>query len=97
MPAKPITIGGLHFGRKGDAVEFLRDMLARYDLGDKVNAEDDLFLRSLLENHPDYVNKVGCGIASFSVRSADFGSRCFWINRTDGSTVKFSIHASIRG
>ena len=37
----------------------------------------------------------GSGIASFSVRSADYGSKCFWVNRTDDSTEKFSIKGCI--
>ncbi|BCD88221.1 hypothetical protein PSm6_46280 [Pseudomonas solani] len=97
MPAKPITLGPRNFAKRGDAIEFLKEMLGRYDLGDRVNSEDAVFLRAALENHPDSAKKIGCGIADFSVRSADFGTRCFWVNRTDGSTEKFSITASIRG
>ena len=97
MPAKPITLGPLRFERKGDAIAFLKEMLGRYDLGDRVNAGDAVFLRAALENHPDSAKKIGCGIDYFSVRSADFGTKCFWVNRPDGTTEKFSITASIRG
>lgn len=97
MPAKPITLGSLHFERRGDAIAFLKAILARYDLGDRVNADDAVFLRAALENHPDSAKKIGCGITDFSVRSADYGTRCFWVNRSDGTTEKFSITASIRG
>lgn len=97
MPAKPITLGPLHFERRGDAIAFFKAMLGRYDLGDRVNADDAVFLRAALENHPDSAKKIGCGITGFSVRSADFGTRCFWVNRSDGTTEKFSITASIRG
>ena len=41
--------------------------------------------------------KIGCGVTHFSVRSADFGSRCFWINRPGGTTEKFSYVNCIRG
>jgi len=95
MPAKPIDLGPLHFDRRGDAVEYLRAMLYRYDVGDKVSAEDSVILQAALEHHPDAAKKKGSGIASFSVRSADFGTRCFWVNRTDGSTEKFSISGAI--
>ncbi|HBN8920195.1 TPA: DUF3223 domain-containing protein, partial [Pseudomonas aeruginosa] len=30
-------------------------------------------------------------------RTADFGTKCFWVNRTDGTTEKFSITGSIHG
>lgn len=97
MPAKPITLGPLYFDKRGDAIEFLKAMLARYDLGDRVTTDDAVFLRAALENHPDSVKKIGCGIIDFSVRSADYGTKCFWVNRSDGTTEKFSITASIRG
>ncbi len=90
MPAKPVTIGSMYFAKKGAAVAYLRDMLNRYDVGDRVNADDERFLRTALALHPEAEAKIGCGIAYISVRSADFGSRCFWINRTDGTTEKFS-------
>ena len=97
MPAKPITIGPLHFAKRGEAIAFLREMLKRYDLGDKVSATDEKVLRAALSLHPKADEKIGCGVAHFSVRSADFGSRCFWVNRPDGTTEKFSYATCIRG
>lgn len=97
MPAKPISLGPAHFDRKGDAETYLKDMLYRYELGDRVSANDALVLAGALEHHPDSVGKIGVGVDYFSVRSADFGSRCFWVNRVDGSTDKFSITACIYG
>ncbi|RQG06589.1 hypothetical protein IPC234_19735 [Pseudomonas aeruginosa] len=97
MPAKPITLGSLHFERRGDAVAYLKAMLRRYDLGDRVKADDAVILRAALEHHPNATEKIGCGIADFSVRTADFGTKCFWVNRTDGTTEKFSITGSIHG
>src|SRR3954462_12766115 len=41
MPAKPITIGDLHFAKKADAASFLGAMLRRYDVGDRVNSADE--------------------------------------------------------
>nr|WP_248746244.1 DCL family protein [Pseudomonas sp. MWU12-2037] len=72
-------------------------MLHRYDVGDRVNADDALVLRAALENHPNAVVKIGCGVTHFSVRSADYGTKCFWVNRPDGTTEKFSITESIHG
>lgn len=70
-------------------------MLYRYDLGDRVKQEDAAILKLALDRHPDAAEKIGCGIASFSVRTADFGTRCFWLNRIDGTTAKFSLKACI--
>ena len=87
----------MHFEKKGDAVAYLKDILRRYDLGDRVSSEDSVILHAALEHHPNTVAKIGSGVTSFSVRSADFGTKCFWVNRTDGTTEKFSITGSIRG
>lgn len=95
MPAKPISLGPMHFNKRGDAVAYLKGMLRRYDLGDRVSTEDSVTLRAALEHHPNSVEKIGCGISYFSVRTADFGTKCFWVNRTDGTTEKFSITGSI--
>lgn len=97
MPAKPITIGTRHFAKKGDAAAFLQAILHRYDVGDRVSSADEDVLRAALALHPDAKEKIGCGIKSFSVRSADFGTKCFWINRLDGTTEKFSYMACVRG
>lgn len=97
MPAKPLDLGPIHFKKRGDAVAHLNDMLHRYDLGDKVSADDAVILRAALDRHPDAHDKVGCGITHFTVRTADFGTRCFWLNRTDGTTEKFSHTACIYG
>ncbi|MEV5033970.1 DCL family protein [Sphingobium sp. LMC3-1-1.1] len=95
MPAKPLDLGPMHFAKRGDAVAHLNDMLHRYDLGDRVNEADAVILRAALERHPEAPDKIGCGITHFSVRTADFGTRCFWLNRTDGTTEKFSHTACI--
>jgi hypothetical protein len=97
MPAKPITIGSLYFAKRGDATAFFKAMLNRYDVGDKVSADDMDVLHAALALHPKADEKIGCGVTNFSVRSADFGTKCFWINRPDGSTEKFSCTTCVRG
>jgi hypothetical protein len=95
MPAKPVTIGEHHFAKKGEALSFFREMLYRYDLADRVSHEDATLLRLLLDRHPEASEKIGVGVDSFSVRTADFGTRCFWVNRIDGTTEKFSFKACV--
>lgn len=72
MPAKPISFGELHFAKRGDAVAFLNSILQKYDIGDKVDVDDSRVLLSALSNHPEAKDKIGCGVSSFSVRSADY-------------------------
>lgn len=97
MPSKPITIGALDFSSRGDAYAFLKAILARYDVGDKVNAADSAILHDALALHPESSIKIDSGIQSFSVRTADFGTKCFWVNRVDGSTEKFALRACVYG
>jgi hypothetical protein len=97
MPGKPVTLGPHHFKKKGDAAAYLKAMLHKYDVGDKVSTDDAQFLRAALALHPDADAKLGCGITHFSVRSADFGTKCFWVNRTNGTTEKFSYKSCIYG
>lgn len=97
MPAKPLTLGPMDFATRGDATSYLRSILRRYDVGDRVNALDEQVLRAALARHPEAKVKIGCGVAHFSVRSADFGSKCFWLNRTDGTTEKFSYKKCVHG
>ena len=47
MPAKPVKIGSLSFARKGDTNDFFRDMLYKYELGDKVSCKDAEILTHL--------------------------------------------------
>lgn len=91
MPAKPVQVGDLSFASKRDATEFFREILYRYELGDKVSEQDASVLTALLAMHPQSAAKIGAGIEGFSVRTADFGTRCFWVNRVDGTTEKFSF------
>jgi hypothetical protein len=53
MPAKPFSLGELHFASKGDAVAYLNAMLHKYDVGDKVSAEDSKILIAALARHPE--------------------------------------------
>jgi hypothetical protein len=97
MVKKPVTLGAHHFGKKSDAAAFLKSMLRKYEVGDKVSTEDAEVLRAALVLHPHAAAKMGSGITHFSVRSADFGTKCFWVNRVDGSTEKFSYKSCIYG
>jgi Protein of unknown function (DUF3223) len=62
MPTKPVRIGTLHFNRKGDATKFLRNILYKYELGDKVSDDDAGILAELVAMHPEAPEKIGCGI-----------------------------------
>ncbi|MER9644734.1 DCL family protein [Mesorhizobium sp. M0239] len=62
-------------------------------VGERVDNFDAPELRALLRRHDEEREKVGSGIDHFEVGDApdDFGGRCFWIIRTDGSRIDFSF------
>lgn len=92
---KPVSYGDLHFKTQTEARAFLNAILNRYDIGDRVSTVDAVVLANALALHPEAEEKIGVGIKDFSVRSADYGTKCFWVNRTDGTTDKFSHKACV--
>lgn len=93
---RSIAIKTRSFDKAGDATTFFREMLNRYGIGDRVSEEDALDLSALLERHDERDEKVGEGIAGFEVNVPpddvpQLSKKCFWIVRTDGSKIDFSI------
>ncbi len=93
--AQPIEIGDYRFERKTDALVFMKEMLNRYHPGDTVSAADADFLILALKRHPESASKIGVGPKKFEVRSADYGTQCFWIVRNDGSEERFSYKSCV--
>jgi hypothetical protein len=85
------------FNTKGEATAFFKAMLNRYKPKDRVTDADALHLSALLERHPEYMDKVGCGIDHFEVMMSEWGTQCFRIVRTDGTGTDFSYTQSIDG
>jgi hypothetical protein len=84
-------IGHLSFRNKAKAEAFYREMLWRYALRATVNPEDDRALRALFEFHPQRESKLGgYGVAHFEVHPYQYGTRCFFLARSDGKKLDFS-------
>lgn len=92
--ARAISIATRTFPKTGDAKQFFGAMLSRYPLGEKVSQEDAADLIALMDRHDEKVEKIGSGVAYFSVNQApDYpDQRCFWITRADGSHIDISYH-----
>lgn len=91
-----IALATRSFDKAGDATAFFTAMLNRYSIGDRVSTEDAIDLSALLDRHDEVVEKVGTGIAGFEVNSPpvdvpQFSRRCFWVIRSDGTKIDFSI------
>lgn len=88
--SKPVELATRSFEKQGDATSFFKTMLNRYRPSQRVNDEDSLDLAALLEQHTEYLAKVGCGVSHFEVMLTEHGTQCFRIIRTDGSGTDFS-------
>lgn len=89
MARLPIQIGDRTFPYKKDALAFFKEMLSRYRDRQTVEGEDAELLFSLIERHPEAVQKIGVGIKRFYRFPAEFTS-CFWLERHDGTKTDFS-------
>jgi hypothetical protein len=87
---KPVSLETISFDTRALALEFFKAMLNRYIPGETVSNEDTPHLAALFKQHPDYLAKVGCGVAHFEVMPGDYGSQCFCAVRNDGSREEFS-------
>lgn len=99
MPKIPIQIGARHFTTKTEAKSHARDIMARYQEGQRITGLDDLFLRDLVAIHPEAVRKIGGGIDHFTTQLDPVwrNSRHFVIVRSDGSSTDVSFHICIDG
>lgn len=97
MVSIPVEIGALRFPTKDAAKGYFRDILYRHVIGSRIPDPDATALSWLLERHPEVDEKIGAGIDYFSVRDAIYGTRCFDIVRTDGSTTDFSFGSCVHG
>lgn len=95
MSGSQIKVGGRTFPSKAAAEEALREILYRYPLGRVPLGDDHDFLVAAVDNHPSAELKRGTGIAYFLVRSHLYGTRAFFIQRTDGSITDFSFRKCV--
>jgi Protein of unknown function (DUF3223) len=93
MAKRSIQLGARFYDMVGDANAFYSGMLNRYSVGKVISQADAVELNALLQRHDELDEKVGCGIAHFEVAAAPDGhpGKCFWVVRTDGSRIDFSI------
>lgn len=69
-----------------------REILYKYRINEVITNDSEInFLMSLFENHTEWDLKQGEGINSISVINNYFNSRCFQLNRIDGSYTDISF------
>jgi hypothetical protein len=85
-----VTIVKHFFRIKGDLTKFVREMVALYQIGDFLNAEDMQFCLSLFESHKDYPQKLEPGVQRIQLLVQKKGSLGFQLHKTDGSSDDIS-------
>lgn len=91
------VIGPYVFSTKKSATEYVREILHSSTLEQPLEGEAFTLIRSLLDLHHAAETKIGVGVASIEVRIIEFGSRGFWITRTDGTMTDFSYRTALNG
>lgn len=101
----PINLpNGRSWSKKGEAVEHFKAMLGRYADGDRVfDATDHDDLVALLKVYDAVIpagepTKTGSGIAHFERRpdrDHPGHTSCFFVIRTDGSSIDFSTRRAL--
>ena len=97
MAKKPLEISTRRFESRDEARKFFQEILYRYKIGERVSEADAADLAGLIQRHPEYAEKVGRGIDHFAIQSADHGTRCFRVVRTDGTWARFSFKTCLQG
>lgn len=90
-----VTVGRLQFSTKAAAESHFRDVIRRYPIGATISADDTPDIAALLDLHPGRANKVGCGVAGFSVTTDTWAHPCLVVIRTDRSSTDFSYREAL--
>jgi hypothetical protein len=86
-----IKLGPFNFSTWTDAFDFARNTLAKYNVGDTVtDQERDFLVAALRFRGAKGLEKIGTGVHRIYIDTNSFGTRCFFVERTDGTTIDFS-------
>jgi hypothetical protein len=90
-----ILIGTWKFARKIDVERRVRAILCSHGNNQVLTGDADLFIRALIELHPNHEAIVDCGISWIFVQHIENGWRRFAVRRKDESLRDFSWRKSI--
>jgi hypothetical protein len=85
-----VVIGGKIFPKKGELTEYMRAMVARYNIGDYISNDDMKFCLELFESHSEYPKKLAPGISKIQLLIQKEGSKGFQIHKTNGTSDDIS-------
>jgi hypothetical protein len=91
-----VTIGSQHFPKKDDLTQYMRSMVARYSVGEYLDAKDTEFCLSLFESHSDFPQKLAPGVERIQVLEQEKGTIGFQIHKTDDQSDNISWTDCVR-
>ena len=80
---------------KKEIEQITKEILNRTQLNSDVNQSDFIFLMSYFVNHPNWIDKQGCGIKSIKVALSPYKNRCFILSRNDETQTDISYKACL--
>ena len=87
-------IGPISFNSKKQCESFTRNIINDIGTTPRIKEGDNYFtfFNDLIKNHPDYEEKVGCGIDYFFIQPNAMNRKTYqtMIKRLDGTTIDFS-------
>ena len=97
MSKKTYTIADKEFVTKTAAVSFIKSILYKYGLNQRLEGEDFNFVLELLKRRPDCQEKIGPGVKELIIRRHEKwgNTRCFYVVRTDGSNEAFGYRGCL--
>ena len=96
MAREPIIIGSKEFKFQKDALAFFKDMLNSHKTNETIEGEAHYLLIALLARHPEAIQKIGVGVIRFYKFPTEMGTKCFWLERSDGTKTDFSYIAAVK-
>jgi hypothetical protein len=86
------------FRTQEELKQHIQRMMAKYRDNEILDPEDRAFLLKFVQLHPHAPEKIGAGIAQFTIRHAPpwFRNRAFYIIRVVGPDVEFSFMECLR-
>lgn len=93
MTAIPIFIGERRFKSRNAAAKAIRQLVARYPIGGRLDATDQCFVLAMLELHPRQLEKLAHGVSAIIVDRSPIAPRrstSLWIIDQNGHRHSFS-------
>jgi hypothetical protein len=86
-------LGGQAYATKKAIEDRCRELLRRPTA---FSEEEHSFLADLLALHHEADDKIGCGVTRFYSDGDNWGKRCFWLERVDGTKTDWSFKTCLK-